>query len=87
MLAAGIWLLLAERQRNRILNALALSVSAAALSAVVCGLTDSPVKFAAYAVIMTPVFLVVLLGVFPSVGARRGRRRAESSAPNSRTAR
>jgi hypothetical protein len=69
--AVGIWLLLAERRRSKFRYALAVAVSAAALSAAVCGLTDSPIKFTIYTVTLTPILLVVLLWWFPYGPAHR----------------
>ena len=59
--AVGIWLLLIDHQRSRRLYAWAIAVSAAALAAVVCGLTGSLLKFTLYTVSATPIIAAVLL--------------------------
>lgn len=72
--ASGVWLMLGRRGRNTWTLALALSISAAGLSGVVCGLADAPLKLLAYAAGMTPLYLVLLLWLVPAFKRRRSTR-------------
>jgi hypothetical protein len=64
VVASAIWVVWASRRNAGPIPAFVVAVAAAALSGVVCGVPDQPVKMLVFVSILTPFYFVALIWIW-----------------------
>jgi hypothetical protein len=64
VVASAIWVVWASRRNAGPIPAFVVAVAAAALSGVVCGVPDQPVKMLVFVGILTPFYFVALIWIW-----------------------